>query len=152
MPEEINPFPLAETDDDLEQTIVDLRVGRIIAHAVLEAASFVSELDDYLAAETGDTEEVAVADCSDEQLAALCRQRERACDAAEASFQAARGLAAEAIEEIARRGIEKTAEQRYADAAAGSGNLMPEVDANLLALVKEEMGEGQGEVPAASGE
>lgn len=42
---------------------------------------------------------------TDEQLAQLCRQRERACDQAEQAFNLARVKAAEAIEEIARRGI-----------------------------------------------
>lgn len=42
---------------------------------------------------------------TDEQLDQLCRQRERACDQAEQAFNHARAQAAEAIEEIARRGI-----------------------------------------------
>ena len=42
---------------------------------------------------------------TDAQLDELCRQRERACDQAEQAFNLARVKAAEAIEEIARRGI-----------------------------------------------
>ena len=130
-------------------------LGRIVAHAVLEAARYALEMEE---AETPPETPPPPAEVkilpespwpfppsiarltsmSDAELQDHCCQSERECDAAEAAFKQARKTAAQAIEEIARRGI--AAEYRYRQAAESSGGVMPEVDAQLMATIRQEMG------------
>ena len=130
-----DPIDRAALTGDQETYNQDVRWGRILTHAVIEAVCWAFDHDWEPEDGPADSPGPSLRDCGDTELQALCRQREQDCDAAEAAFNQARAAAAKAIEEIARRGI--AAEQRYRQAAESSGDVMPEFIRKEFGLTEE---------------